>query len=65
MMCEQHNCDTRSNCSCGTPIDLEAVQMELRCRTGDIQETCERAAAASVYCGLTCALLVFVGDCQE
>jgi len=29
-------------------------------RTHDITETCERAAAASVFCGLTCALLDLV-----
>lgn len=41
---------------CGYRIDREAVQRELRRRTGDIPETCNRAADSSVFCGLTCAL---------
>jgi hypothetical protein len=41
---------------CGTPIEREAVREELRMRTGDIPETCERAAVSTVFCGLTCAL---------
>jgi hypothetical protein len=41
---------------CGDVIDRGAVARELCERTGDIHETCERAARASVFCGLDCAL---------
>jgi hypothetical protein len=45
------------NCKrCDGPVDEDHIRAELRHRTGDIPETCERAAAASVFCGLTCAL---------
>ncbi len=45
------------NCKrCGETVDAERIRAELRSRTLDIPETCERAAAVSVFCGLTCAL---------
>ncbi len=41
---------------CDGFIDPEAIRRELTTRTRDIPETVERAAAASVFCGLSCAL---------
>ena len=42
---------------CGNTIDREAIERELRERTGDIPSTCASAAEGSVYCNLGCSLL--------
>lgn len=41
---------------CGRAIDRELIAKDLRTRTPDNPETCQRAAEASVFCSLTCAL---------
>jgi hypothetical protein len=43
-------------CACRKPVIPEIIEKELQRRIGDIPETCKKAAEASIYCGLTCAL---------
>ncbi len=55
-----------STCKRGVnTIDREAIERELRERTGDLPSTCARAAEGSVYCSLGRSLLDLIGATSD